>query len=63
MNEKLCHSPCPQVILRQVWEMDKKVWEMDKKVSDNGTVKAKFFEMMEVQEENLKSLRRKEDLE
>lgn len=44
MNEKLCHSPCPQVILEQVWEMDKKV-------SDNGTVKAKFFEMMEVQEE------------
>ena len=56
MNEKLCHSPCPQVILRQVWERDKKV-------SDNGTVKARFFEMMEVQEENLKSLRCKEDLE
>lgn len=49
MNEKLCHSPCLKVILRQVWEMDKKV-------SDNGTVKAKFFEMMEVQEEELKSL-------
>ena len=35
---------------------------MGKNVSDNGTVKAKFFEMIEVQEENLKSLRLKEYL-
>lgn len=32
---------------------------MGKNVSDNGTVKVKFFEMVEVQEENLKSLRLK----
>ena len=53
MNEKLYHSPCPQVMLSQVWEMDKMS-------VDNSTAKAKFLEIMEVQEENLKSLRLKE---
>lgn len=51
MNKKLYHSPCPGVI---------QVEEVARGVSNNNTAKAKFLEIMAVQEENLNSLRLKE---